>query len=127
MICCLTSFHIDEMKEFTPWRQLKTRKTFTDHNAMVMKLVIPKSLFFVLKGMRFLEDKQLGTLTIPLAGTNSLEQIPVSTKFGWTVRMWNIPMPDGRPKSTDYCTGVSDVRELQINLMVHLIETSGSY
>ena len=29
-------------------------------------------------------------------------------------------MPDGRPKSTDYCTGVSDVRELQINLMVHL-------
>ena len=41
--------------------------------------------------------------------------------------MWNIPMPDGRPKSTDYCTDVSDVRELQINLMVHLIETSGSY
>ena len=40
----ISSFHIDEVKEFTPWRQLKTRKTFTDHNAMVMKLVIPKSL-----------------------------------------------------------------------------------
>ena len=40
----ISSFHIDEMKEFTPWRQLKTGKTFTDHNAMVMKLVIPKSL-----------------------------------------------------------------------------------
>ena len=43
------------------------------------------------------------------------------------MRMWNIPMPDGRPKSTDYSTGVSDVRELQINLMVHLIEKSGCY
>ena len=32
------------MKELTPWRQLKTRNTFTDHNAMVMRLVIPKSL-----------------------------------------------------------------------------------
>ena len=39
----ISSFHIDEMKEFTPWRQLETRKTFTDHNAMVMKLIIPKS------------------------------------------------------------------------------------
>ena len=38
------SFHIDDMKEFTPWRQLQTRKTFTDLNAIVMKLVIPKSL-----------------------------------------------------------------------------------
>ena len=40
----ISSFHIDEMKEFTPWRQLKTRKTFTNHSAMVMKLAIPKSL-----------------------------------------------------------------------------------
>ena len=39
----ISSFHIDEMKEFSPWRQLKTRKTFTYHNAMVMKLIIPKS------------------------------------------------------------------------------------
>ena len=39
----ISSFHIDEMKEFTPWRQLKTRKTFIDHHAMVMKLIIPKS------------------------------------------------------------------------------------
>ena len=40
----ISSFHIDEMKDFTPWRQLKTRKTFTDYNAMVLKLEIPKSL-----------------------------------------------------------------------------------
>ena len=40
----VSSFHIDEMKKFTPWRQLKTGKTFTEHNAMVMKLVIPKSV-----------------------------------------------------------------------------------
>ena len=25
-------------------------------------------------------------------------------------------MPDGRPKSTDYSTGVSDVRELQLGI-----------
>ena len=41
--------------------------------------------------------------------------------------MWNIAMPDGRPKTTDYCTGVSDVRESPINLVVGLIETSGFY
>ena len=81
-----------------------------------MKLVIPKSL------KRHKVPGRQGTNT-----TNSLEQIPVLTKFGWIVRMWSILMPDGRPKSTDYCTGVSNIRELQINLMVHLIEKSGSY
>ena len=35
----ISLFHNDEMKE------LKIRKTFTDHNTMVMKLVIPNSLY----------------------------------------------------------------------------------
>ena len=103
--------------------QLKTRKTFTDHNAMVMKLIIPKPF-------KRQEVPGRQTLVIPLAGTNttnSLEQIPALTRFGWIVRMWNIPMLDGRPRSTDYCTGVSDVRELPINPMVNLIETLGFY
>ena len=46
---------------------------------------------------------------------------PSLNKSGWIVRMWNIPMLDGRPKSTDYYTGVSDVRESPINLVVGLI------
>ena len=78
----ISSFHIDEMKEFTPWRQLKTRKTFTDHNAMVMKLIIPKSF----KRQEVPGRQIVWDFTIPLAGTNttnSLEQIPVLTKFGW--------------------------------------------
>ena len=37
--------------------------------------------------------------------------------------MWNIPMLDGRPKSTDYCTGVSKVRESPINLVAGSIKT----
>ena len=93
---------------------------------MVMKLVIPKSL-----KRQEVPGRQIVWHFDNPSGWDKYhkltETIPVLTKFEWIVRMWNIPMPDGRPKSTDYCTGVSDVRELQINLMVHLIETSGSY
>ena len=71
------------MKEFTPMETTENKKkTFTDHNAMAIKL-----------GHK--------TFAIPLAGTNttnSLEQIPVLTKSGLIVGMWNIPMLDGRPK-----------------------------
>ena len=121
----ISSFHIDEMKEFTPWRQLKTGKTFTDHNAMVMKLVIPKSLKrHKVPGRQIVWDFDNPSgwdKYHKLTRTNpSLNKIWVDCE--------NLGrLPDGRPKSTDYCTGVSDVRGLQINLMVHLIEKSGSY
>ena len=122
----ISSFHINEMKEFTPWRQLKTRKTFTDHNAMVMKLVISKP-----PKRQEVPGRQIVWNFEDPSGWDKYHkltrQIPVLTKFGWIVRMWNIPVLDGRPKSTDYCTGASDVRESLINLMVHLIVTSGFY
>ena len=92
---------------------------------MIMKLIIPKS---------FKRQEVPGRQIVwdsgdpsgwdkyhKLTGTNpSLDKV-------WIVRMWNIPILDGRPRSTDYCTGVSDVRESPINLMVNLIETSGFY
>ena len=114
----ISSFHIDEMKEFTPWRQLKTRETFADHNAMVMKLAIPKSL----KRQEVPGRQIVWDFDNPsgwdkyhkLTGTNpSLNKIWVDCE--------NVEYSYAR------CTGVSDTRELQINLMVHLIETSSSY
>ena len=123
----ISSFHIDEMKEFTPWRQLKTGKTFTDDNAMVMKLVIPKSL----KRQEVPGRQIVWDFDNPsdwdkyhkLTGTNpSLNKIWVDCEnVEYSYARWEAKV------NRLYCTFVSDVRELQINLMVLLIEKSGSY
>ena len=38
----IVSFEIDEGKKFTPWRQKKKGKTFSDHNAMVIQFKVSR-------------------------------------------------------------------------------------
>ena len=41
----IVSFEIDEGKKFTPWRQKKKGKTFSDHNAMVIQFKVSRKSY----------------------------------------------------------------------------------